>query len=329
MHKSILLAAIVAAAMCSCSREQLPEKDYGNARADITVKLPSRVVTGTRSVPETADEKAVNSLQVYVFNEGGTTLESYGSGSSTSLTLSVSLGSKLVAALVNFDEVKDVTNIEALKAKISDLSDNIEGGFVMFGTEKADVQLNSTVEVDVTRLVARVVISSVTNAIEIPQYKDAPIKLKDVSLVNVGGCTDLTAQRAPDADRYYNKASLAGDLPSLLSKSYQQEIPNAESFDADARLYCYPNFAETDSDDSQWSLRFTRLVVTVEIAGRDWYYPISLADGVRANTSYEITELRITRLGSESPDEPIETGSATFTVNVNPWVYTDMSTVTI
>jgi len=318
--------AAAAAILCSCSKEQSSAPAPSDGMARMTVNLPQ---SRTKAVTESSAETAVNSLQVYVFNENGSQLESYGTSTSSSLTLSVSLGRKLVAALVNYDETKDVTNIEALKAKMSDLSDNVDGGFVMFGTETADVQGNSTVTVPVTRLVARVVISKITNAIDIPQYKDDPIVLKKIALVNAAGETNVAATAAPASDKYYNKMQTMTELPSLLSSTMTQSIANQSSYDGETRLYCYPNPCEEDSQLETWSPRFTRLVITVEIAGQDWYYPITLSSGVRANYSYEVSELRITRLGSTSPDEPLEIGSATFTVTVNPWVVTDMSTVTI
>lgn len=326
MRKEFLIAAASAAILCSCSKEQVQGPEACREKVTMTVSLPQAL---SKAVSESSEETAVNSFQVYVFNSDGSQLESYAVSSSSSATLSVSLGDKLVAALVNYDETRDVTDIDALKAKMSDLSDNADGGFVMFGTADAVVSANSSVVVPVRRLVARVVISKVTNAIDIPQYMDSPVILKGIALVNAGGSTNLSADRAPSADSYYNRMGTMSDLPMLLSRTFSESIANDESFTGETRLYCYPNPVMEDNTSETWSPRFTRLVVTVEIAGRDWYYPVSLGSGVEANNSYEVQELKITRLGSTSPDQPLEIDSASFTVTVKPWVVTDMSTVTI
>lgn len=87
---------------------------------------------------------------------------------------------------------------------------------------------------------------------------------------------------------------------------------------------------------SSWSPRHTKLVVEVEYAGKRYYYPIPIAEngmypigdaadlgagyaGIKANRSYEIDELVLTRLGSTNPDEPVNAANVEFQITVADW----------
>jgi hypothetical protein len=85
-------------------------------------------------------------------------------------------------------------------------------------------------------------------------------------------------------------------------------IAAGSSYTNEHYFYCYPNLTDTK----------TRLVVEAVVGGYTYYYPVTL-DAVDANTSYDYN-LTITRLGSDSPDVPVEEGTVTFTVTVKDWV---------
>ena len=62
----------------------------------------------------------------------------------------------------------------------------------------------------------------------------------------------------------------------------------------------------------------TRLVVEAELDGKLYYYPVTFKDGIASNMTYDV-KIKITRLGSSSPDLPVDSVSAGFTVEVQPW----------
>ena len=68
---------------------------------------------------------------------------------------------------------------------------------------------------------------------------------------------------------------------------------------------------------STFYARKTRIVVTATIGGTKYYYPV-LIDFPARNSAYTV-ELTITGLGSTDPDKPVEKGSITATVTVDPW----------
>ena len=95
-------------------------------------------------------------------------------------------------------------------------------------------------------------------------------------------------------------------------------------------------FGPTGGDT--WSPRHTKLVVETEYEGTTYYYSLPIADngtngypigkagddgstfhGLKANYSYEIEELVLTRLGSTNPDEPVVPAMANFNLSVKGW----------
>jgi len=327
-----MAAAAAAACLCSCEEklENLPANADEKTCVDLTVCVPCEVSTKSTA---TNDEKKVNNLQIYVFDDGGLQIEAYAKGEGSSLTAKVALGRKTVAALVNAPECVGCYTLAELKAYASDLNENTPSNFVMFGYDSVDVQASTTVSVNVNRLAARVVIGKITNAIDVEQYKNEAISLNKIYLINAGGVTTLGNGGFMDISRYYFKrgiTSTSGNIPSLLLKTYNaQSISKGASYTASASLYCYPNIATSDSNSETWSARYTRLVVETTIAGKTWYYPITIDQEIKSNTSYEIPELKITRLGSTSPDVPLVIGDAQFTVNVEEWVESILPTVEI
>lgn len=295
---------------------------------DGLVPLNVCVPDNLTKVTDISGEDAVGSLQVFVFDSAGDVLEAYGSGTGSSLTINVSVGTKLIAAVVNAGAVTDVTGIASLRQKTCLLGDNSPSSFIMYGqTSPVAVSSSQSVTVEVSRLVARIGIAKITNAITMSQYSAEPVRLSSIFLVNAAGNSSFGG--GADISTWYNKRADAGDVPALLSESFDNtRISSGSSYDTSHWFYCYPNGTSSDSSDPEWSARKTRLVVEVEIAGRMYYYPVTVSN-VCANYSYVVKELKITRLGSTDPDVPFQSGDAAFSIVVLPWDSVDMGTVTI
>lgn len=326
-----MAAAAAAACLCSCTEQLETSQNHpdDSSLVDLTVMIPNKITTKAAA---TTEEKTVNDLQVYVFNADGTQIEAYAHGASSSITAKVALGDKVVAALVNSPVFTTCETLSDLKAHVSDLSENSPTNFVMFGLAETTVTTSATVSVEVDRLAARIMLGKITNAIDVEQYKDEPIKLNKIYLINVGSKTPLGGGASLDDDNYYNKSKETerGNVATLLSKNYSLlSVAKGMSYTTNAMLYCYPNSATEDSSSETWSARFTRLVVEVVIANKVWYYPITIDQPITSNTSYEIPELKITRLGSTSPDVPLVIGDAQFSVNVKEWDAKSMDAVEI
>lgn len=318
-----------------CSKENVVG-DIAGASAfplEISVSGPSVKSVGIQ------DEAKVNSLQIYVFRGDGT-LEAYGKAKANTVVTQCTSGSKSVVALANAPDIADILSRAALDARISDLKENAPGAFVMYGSTEAEVSASSgTVTVPVTRMVARLSIQKITNRLELPQYAGTSIQIKRIYLVNAAGSMKY-GDTAYEAKSYagsgyvpsvwYNTGACNGDgdLPDLLNS---RELPSAsaspsEPYSVAHYFYCYPNPVTEDS--SSGAARFTRLVVEASIDGKLCYYPISIP-GIKNNHTYNISELIITHIGSDSPDVPVSYSQVSFSITVNPWQEGSDTSVTI
>lgn len=327
MKKISIIVALAAAAICSCTKQDA--QSASGSASDLTGKVNLCISVPTQTkVTDISSEDAVNSLQVFVFNSAGTSLEAYSSGSASSLSVSVSTGTKKIAAVVNAGAVPGITTLAQLRAVTTSLDDNSAGSFLMYGeTEPVSVLSDASVTVSVARLVARVGIASVTNAMTLEQYRSTPIRIARIYLVNVVGNSNFASDAV--ASSWLNPRSESGSVSGLLCETLPSvTVAYEASHGTGHYFYCYPNAVTTDSSSPDWCPRMTRLVVEAVIDGNTWYYPVTIPE-IRPNYSYTISNLTITRPGAASPDEPVTTGSAAFSVEVVPWTDGGTGSVTI
>lgn len=328
MKKSILFVAMAAVLCMASCRKETPEFHQNDGMASLQVSVSGAITRASSA----GSEDSVNSLQIYVFNSTGAVLEAYGKSSESSVTVKVSTGSKMIAALVNAPDLTNVTSLAQLNDSESLLSDNSRTSFVMFGVTEGPVSVSgsSSVVVDVNRLASRVVIGKITNGMVTPPYNTATFTVDAIYLLNAGGSSNLAASMTSQSLWYnWRSRSSVADLDDFLYENMGSlSIASSASHANSHYFYCYPNPSSGDSSADDDSPRYTRLVVEASINGTTWYYPISL-QGMKANHSYEISELKITRPGSANPDEPIDLEDAQFSINVLDWTHEDCGEVII
>ncbi|MBO8483252.1 MAG: FimB/Mfa2 family fimbrial subunit [Bacteroidetes bacterium] len=332
--KFIFAAIAMILAASGCSKENVSVDTIEETRFPLEISVPGPAV----KAQSVADEAKVNSLQIYVFRSSGV-LEAYGKSLSNKVVTQCTSGTKTIVALANAPDINNALTKAALDARISNLKDNAPGAFVMYGSASKDVSAASgTVSIPVTRMVARVSIQKITNKLELPQYNGTSIQIKRIYLVNAAGDmkygdtrygADASQGNAYTPTVWYNagKCDKDGDLPSLLnSKDLTAAVASSSApYSVAHYFYCYPNPATAGKAGSA---RCTRLVVEASINGKLCYYPISISD-IKNNHTYNISELVITRIGSENPDTPVSYSQATFTVTVNSWEEGSDTSVTI
>lgn len=318
MKKRFYLAAFAAMALASCNERNvyIPEKSVKDEMVELEVNVPlsQTRIAGTAS---DADEKKVNTLQVFVFNESGA-LEAYGNEKASSLKLTCLPGSKKLLALVNAPSLSDIAGLDDLQEKRSLLSDNSADGLVMISDviEEELTAENESVTIEVARLAAKVVLGDVTNQMSLEVNQNKTFTVTKVYLTNVAG--DRLYLQDSDPLKWYNQMKYESDntLPFLCDVC-AETIAYEDTYSGSHYFYCYPNHIETDANAGSWTPRKTRLVVEAALGNQTCYYPLTLPQ-IDCNTEYVIN-LTVTRPGSPDPDIPVSTEDATFTVTVKDW----------
>ena len=330
MFKRGLFMAFVAIASLACSKEnpseQVPE---GTQMATLEVNVSDGGATRATSVKDSQIGTAAGDIQVLVFNSAGN-LVGFGenAASSSNISISVPTGSVKCYAVVNSSEdLSSVSKESTLTSKVSYLKNNSVTKMEMIGSASKTIASGAnSVSIPVKRFAAKVQIDKITPAFTAPAHKAQEFKLTGIYLVNVNGsCPYTLTSTAGSTDYWYNKMKyVSGDCNALISDKLSSPVTLQASADAvtpyttSHYLYCYPNPVTTDSSSSSWSNRYTRLVVETTLGGTTYYYPVNIPTPA-ANTLYQITNMKITGLGSNSPDKLVEKGSLSVSITVTDW----------
>ena len=299
-HKILIAAALVIAAT-ACTKKQLnTEADNPQATAELTVSLPQVI---TRASGES--DANVKNFQVFIFQDDK--LEATSWGPSAPQTLKLTKGVKKVAVLVNHQKINDVSTYAELKARSFDLAANAPNALLMFGEDTLHLSGKRSDIVDVSRLTARVELQKITNALELEAYKGLEMTLKRVYLINAVG--ERTVAGEYENAKWYNLGKfVSGDCNGLLLKEKECQI-QSEGSNLDYSFYTYPN-----SDSSSP----VRLVAEIAIGSDIWYYPVTIPD-VLANNRYIVSNLKITRIGVDDPDQKIDYAEGGISIEVKSW----------
>ena len=311
MKRKLYFAAFAAAALTACNEHVIELSDESVGKVELGVTLPAAMT----KVSGASSENDVNDLQIFVFDDSGS-LEAYGHTASTSLTLNCFPGSKTVVALVNAPALSNVTSYSELTATSSALSDNAVSSLVMEGEVPVDLKASTSVTVPVERIVAKVTLTKIVNALELDYHRKMTFAVTSVYLINVAG--DKLYLTDSEPKDWFNKMKyVSGSLSFLWQSLGDEVISNDATYSTPHYFYCYPNHTETGHNDGVWEPRFTRLVVQATLGGETYYYPVTLPR-VDQNTAYDIS-LTVTRPGSDSPDKPVDTQAAEFKIQVVDW----------
>ena len=308
MKKSIFAFAAALAALVACNKNDVapmqPQNQESLVPCELTVGICGAM---TKATAVSADNEAkVNNLQVFVFR--GDDLDAYASvDNAQELTLSCTAGDRVVYALVNAPDYSAVPGKAALLAKVSELSANSLSNFEMVGSKSVTLPQSEKVSIDVNRIASRVVLKKITRSFTSEALQTLNFKVDAIYLINVAGNTSYDLSAAPA--KWYNVAENKDELASLLYDAPASLITNGQSYSTAHTFYAYPNDLATNT---------TRLVIETTLGETKYYYPINLPE-MAANKSYEIEEVKITRPGSDNPDEPVSFADATFSINVIDW----------
>lgn len=315
-----LVCTLAGCVMYSCVKEDADVTDISVAEADSYEVNISVLSSGAETrMTDTGNESAVNSLQIFVFRTDGT-LEVYGSAEGSELSLECTSGEREFVAIANAGDLSGIKTKAELESESSALSENRAGNLVMSGSAVRTVGQSgdgAAVQVPITvrRLVAKVSVTGISNRMDSPAYQS--IEVKAVYLSNVAGDSGYLSPGTPQV--WLNKLGTQEDEKALLHSGSLSFRLDKEAFrNISSHFYCYPNSTDSDAAGGEWSPRHTRIVVETVISGKTFYYPVTLPV-IEPNHTYEITDIRISRLGSTSPDIPVEVGAAQLLVTIKSW----------
>ena len=309
-HKILIAAALVIAAT-ACTKNQLQPAIGGEEEmAELTVSVPQ---ISTRALGE--NDAKVKNFQVFIFQDDK--LEATAEGTTAPQTLKLTKGVKKVVVLVNHQKINDVSTYAELKARPFDLAANAPDALLMFGEDGLNLSGDISTTIDVSRLTARVELQKITNALELEAYKDSVMTLKRVYLINAVG--ERTVAGEYENAKWYNLGKfVSGDCNGLLLEEAERQI-QSEGSNLDYSFYTYPN-----SDSSSP----VRLVAEIAIGSDTWYYPVTIPT-VLANTRYIVSNLKITRIGVDDPDQAIDFANSGVSIEVKPWTKNEIGEVVI
>lgn len=304
-------AALAALTLLSCERENINTE---SKPVKVTVSIQGTAPTRATSVSY-SDEAKVESLQVYVFNNGK--LEDYqNAGAAMTAQLTATSGLRTVWALVNAPTIKDLTTENELKAKVSRLADNDIDAFVMVGSTSQELKDRLTVPITVKRFVSRVSIKKISTDFQ-EALSSQTVSIDGIYLINVAADNTYATDGTPNT--WVNQLKHKdNDYDALLFDKVSATVSNKKAYEKEHVFYPYPNPTSQDTYDSTWAPRHTILVVEVTFQNKKGYYPVVLPI-LESNKTYVIDEMIIRHLPNDDPYKPLETGDASVQITVNEW----------
>jgi len=312
-YRDIILCFLTVA-LSSCLKDEIGLAIPETRTVTLTVNADNRTSTKAENL---ANETIINTLQVLVFRSNGV-LDAYAAGSNSSLSLSCTTGPRDIFAVVNAPSLSSVKTKYELISKFTYLTDNSLTNLVMVGNVSSTISGVSVITIPIIRIVARLAILKITNALEAPNFQSKVFTINKIYVINVASDNNYgILGDDPVAGRtWYNKMAYvySSANPLLYDVVSGGTIAYGGSYETPHYFYVYPNTHATDSQSATWSSRYTRLVVEASLDGTTYYYPVSIPI-IQSNKTYTISELTITVPGSLSPDIPVSkqfvTGSLT------------------
>ncbi|MBR5856366.1 MAG: DUF4906 domain-containing protein [Bacteroidales bacterium] len=290
-----------------------------------------------------ADDNNVQSLEIFVFkNEGADAgvLDVYKKftaeelKSLTNIEIQTTAGSKIIYAVANShkDNWNGVYTLQEFKSVLSLLKDEDLKSFTMVGSANSTLQATTSVNIEISRLVARVHLAGIKTNFAGTPYEGISLKNVKAYLINVTGDCSYADGSMNEDPLVLNQNGLKSDdvdactMRGMLYDEMAQEVSDG-GYNVSHYFYCYENMLSEESGNK----KFTKLVIQGDLNGTTYYYPISINregygyspendhKGLKRNTSYSI-EITITRPGTLDPNDNLNFGTATAMLDILDWV---------
>ena len=331
MFKRGLFMAFVALSSLACSKvNPLEQAAQTKQMATLEVNVAQDVTTRATSVNDANIGTAERDIQVLVFNGDGNLLAyAQNKESSTTISMSIPTGTVECYAVANaIDDLSVIATKTAFLKRLSHLKDNDPTRMQMLGSVTKTVAAGTnSVSIAVKRFASKVQIDKITPAFTSPAHRAMEFKLMGVYLINVNGTCPYTMvpTAASESTSWYNKRKYVnGDCNHLITDKFSTPVVMQTAagvvtpYSKPHYLYCYPNPVTTDVSTTTWSERVSRLVVETTLGGTTYYFSVNIPSP-QSNTVYKITNMKITGLGTDTPDAVVQKGSLSVSLTVTDW----------
>ena len=331
MKRKIICVAMVASVLLSCEKKEdgMPEPVKEKTSLEIMLVSEETKASGAGG----NEEKGVSDYQVLVYDMSSRMLEAYATPDPAAVSVNVqcTTGPKEVVVLANAPDVSGIVSFDAFLKTRSRLADNSLGSLVMEGHASPDLTAaGGTVNVDIRRIVSKIVLDAVNVNFEADAYNNMDFILRKVYLTNIAGDKSYLSEAA-DPLSWYNQIvrTQTPEVDALVCDEISGvNLKESKTYTVKHHFYCYPNpYVDDTFAADHWSPRPTRLVLEAVLGGVQYYYPVSLPE-LKQNTRYHVT-LNIIRPGATSPEQDMDKYAATFKINIEEWKGPENVTETI
>lgn len=323
----------------ACDKDRCPDcpEEEKGTPATLTLSLEAAGTKST-SVPVAAEDNAVNTVDVFIFTDGGEASPGYGQldtyGRFTegldAIQITTTTGPKKICVIVNAENqtFNSITGLDQLREAVTELRDEKFGDFTMFGEKDMTLDVESSATIPVSRFISRIAVTSVRTKFAGTPYEGKTLSGCRLYLINAHGDKLIYGGGATGQPEILNKGGLSEDdmagmaQAGLLADDIAGIIDDA-GYSTAHYLHCYSN--ETSDIASS-----TKLVLQADIDGTTYYYPVPVNQagygydesnghsGIAGNTVYSYS-LTITRPGSLEPDTPVVPGTVGIDIEVEDW----------
>lgn len=333
MRKAFFLSVAVAAALVGCSKnesvlpepfvESVKEAEGETSQINLNITTEHNVISKATGAGHGAssEDDVVGSLDVFIFGGDGEleTYQRYEGATLPSLKdlpLKAKTGHKFIYAVANSHRNSwiGVTSLAKFSKECSLLESENTRSFVMIGSKEIDLATVSRVDIEVSRLVARVsLVKLETSFAEGSPYYGQKLSDVKVFLANASSKASYTTGGA--SGEFLNGIDdvIAGNFSEgVMSGMLCDNIGSIEAAHTTPHyFYCYENSLQDEK-------KFTRLIIQATLNEHVYYYPYIFKEGIKANNSYSLS-VTITAPGAPSPDGKIDYANATVSLSVAPW----------
>lgn len=320
-HYSKTLFLCAALCLAGCASPVPSER----GTVQVRVSLPA-----TKGEAPSPAERAIDRLDLFAFDADGHLESSWSMTEADAdgvleATLILTRGSKSFYAVANAPAAleKAVGSLDDLRTAVSRFTDNAPGRLVMTGSAAAEVPTDKPVPVSLAHIAARIEVGRITRAFTAPGLQDAAFTVTGISLMEVPATAPYFPERSGEQDGvHYNTCGTeapGNPLSSLLTETVRpQPVSPGQSADFSGHpLYAYPNPAPEAGSDTETD-RVTKVLVSTLLDGKPRFYALGLP-GLARNRSYHISELVLTRPGTDIPGAYVSAEDLSFTLTAAPW----------